>query len=179
MCEKKIEDKILRLIRGDVTDVETDAFVYHAVENLELGSGFGGAIAVRGGPEIKKELEEYLKENSELNVGDAIISSAGNMKANYIIHAVGPKFQEENIKEKLSTTILNALKSTAEKKDIKKVAFPPLGTGFYGVPLDLCADVLLTTVKQYLETNSTLKEVEVVLQDNREWIPFNKRLESL
>ena len=90
---KKINKTNLRLEKGDITDMEVEAFVFYAREDLKLGTGFGNAIAMRGGLSIQKELDEL----GEAKVGDVFITSAGSMKAEKIIHAVGPKFQEEDL----------------------------------------------------------------------------------
>ena len=100
------------------------------------------------------------------------------MKATHIIHAVGPRFQEEGLEDKLKTTILNCLKA-ADEKGIKAVAFPPMGAGFYGVPLDVSARVTLGTIKEYLANETSIEDVVVCLFDNREYQPFQKQFATL
>jgi O-acetyl-ADP-ribose deacetylase (regulator of RNase III) len=154
--------------------LEVNAFVFYAQSNLELGSGFGSAISVRGGPSIKKELEEF----DPLETGEAIATSGGNLNASFIVHAVGPKFQEENMEAKLRTTILSSLKC-AEEKGVKSLAFPPMGTGFYGIPLTVCAKVMLETIIHHLTEGSTLEKVSIVALDSREYQPFRQTLDAL
>ena len=170
----KVKNCNLRLLKGDITDFEIESFVYYATEDLALGSGFGTAISVRGGPTIQKELNELGK----IKITEAVVSSAGEMKAKYIVHANGPKFQEENLPEKLKQTILNSFKK-AEEKGIKAIAFPPMGAGFYGVPLDQSAEITLTTIKEYLAGETKLDDVVVCLNDNREYILFEKKFSSM
>ncbi len=170
----KVKNCNLRLQKGDITDLDIESFVYYAREDLALGSGFGTAIAVRGGPTIQKELNEI----GNIKMTEAVVSAAGEMKAKYIVHANGPKFQEENLQEKLKQTILNSLKK-AEEKGIKAIAFPPMGAGFYGVPLDQSAEITLTTIKDYLSGNTQLEEVVICLLDNHDYIPFEKKFSSL
>ena len=86
------------------------------------GGGVRPPVAVRGGPSIKKELEKL----EPLERGEAIVTSGGNLNANFIVHAVGPKFQEENTEAKLRTTVINSLQC-AEQKGLKTLAFPPMG----------------------------------------------------
>jgi len=172
--EKKVKDSVIRLIIGDITDIDIECFVYYAQSNLKLGSGFGGAISVRGGPAIQKELDKL----APIDLCGVVITDAGEMKARYIIHANGPKFQEENLEEKMKKTIINTLK-LADEKGIKKIAFPPMGAGFYGVPLDLSAQLTLETVKSYLNNGSKLDEVVICLLDNRDYKPFQKKLQNL
>ncbi len=172
--ERKIRNSTVRLIKGDITDLEVEAFVFYARSDLKLGSGYGNAIAVRGGPSIKKELDLMAPQD----VGTAVITSAGNLKAKYIIHAVGPKFQEENTEEKLKKTLQSILR-LAEEKGIKQLALPPLGTGFYGIPLPLCAEIMIAEIQSHLQNGSNLQEVILCALDTREYVPFQKRLEGL
>ena len=136
--QKMIQNCNLRLIQQDITDFEIEAFVFYAQPNLELGAGFGSAITRRGGQSIKKELDEI----GSLSVTDAVVTGGGQLKAKYIVHAVGPAFQEERIEEKLQMTILTALKK-AEEKEIRHIAFPPMGTGFYGIPLANSLEIMM------------------------------------
>jgi len=174
MTEKKINNSVIRLEKGDVTDIEIDAFVYYALEGLDLGSGYGTAISVRGGPTIKKELESL----GPIKLTEAVVSEAGEMKANHIIHAVGPKFQEKDTEEKLRATMKSVLKA-ADEKGIEKVAFPPMGSGFYGVPPDVCAKVMVSTIREHLENDTKIKEVVIVPMHTRDFIPLKARIEAL
>ena len=115
----------VRLIRGDITELDVDAFVFYAQPDLALGSGFGTAISVRGGPSIQKELDEL----GPVETGQAVVTGAGKLKADFIVHAVGPRFQEEDTEGKLRTTVLNSLKA-AEEKGVKRIALPAMGAGF-------------------------------------------------
>lgn len=171
---KKVNQTTIRLIKGDITDMEVEAFVYYARQDLKLGAGYGNAIAVRGGPTIQKELDEI----GGAEVGEAVITAAGNMKAKHIIHAVGPKFQEPDTDAKLRKTVTSALKR-AEEKGIKQIAFPPMGTGFYGIPLSVCADVMVETIRDYLKENSTPGEIILCALDTREYDPFQAKLDTL
>jgi len=172
--EKKIKNTILRLEKGDITDMDIEAFVFYARSDLELGSGYGTAILTRGGPNVRKELKNF----GTLEVGQAIVTAAGEMKAKYIIHAVGPKFQEKDTETKLRTTMRNALKA-AEEKGIQRIAFPPMGSGFYGVPPELCAGVMVSEVKKYVENGSIIKEVVFCALHTRDFNPLNAELEAL
>ena len=172
--ELKTGNSTIRLEKADITDLDIEAFVYYARHDLALGSGFGTAIIMRGGPAVQKELDEL----GPLETTQVVASGAGEMKAKHIIHAVGPRFQEEDLQTKLRTTITNALKC-AEDKGIKQVALPPMGAGFYGVPLDVSAQVTLDTVKKHLDNGSSLNEVVICLLDNREYKPFAGQLATM
>ena len=170
MVERTIGDKKLRMVRGDITEVEVDAFVFDITEDAKLGSGFGGAIQQRGGIVIQKELDEI----GSVPTGDAVVTQAGILNAEYIIHVNGPKFREEDEKGKLERSVKSVL-ARAEEKGMKQVAFPPIGTGMYQVPMDLCANVMVDTISSHLANGSGLEEVLIVVQDPREITPFEAK----
>jgi O-acetyl-ADP-ribose deacetylase (regulator of RNase III) len=173
MVERKIGDKSLRLVREDITEMEVDAFVFDITEDVKLGSGFGAAIQQRGGIVIQKELDEI----GSCPTGEAVVTEAGILKADWIIHANGPKFREEDEEDKLRQTIQSAL-ARAEEKGVKRLAFPPMGTGLYQVPLDLCSRVMVDTISERLANGGTLEEVLIVAPDNREFDPFKAQIEE-
>jgi O-acetyl-ADP-ribose deacetylase (regulator of RNase III) len=173
MAEKQIGNKVLRLVRGDITDMEIDAFVFDITGDVKLGSGFGGAIQQRGGVVIQKQLDEI----GNCPKGEAVVTEAGILKADWIIHANGPKFREEDEENKLRKTVQSAL-ARAEEKGVKRLAFPPMGTGLYQVPLDLCTRVMVDTISEHLANGSTLDEVLIVAPDNREFNPFKAQIEE-
>ncbi len=173
MVEKRVGDRVIKLVRGDITDMEVDAFVYDLTADCKLGSGYGGAIATRGG----KVVQDQLKAVGTLPTGEATVTAAGNMKAKFIIHVNGPKFHEPDTAGKLARAVESALKR-ADEKGLATVAFPPIGTGLYQVPLDLCARVLLETVRRHLEGPTSLKVVLFDALDSREYKPFAAALEG-
>jgi len=162
------------LIQGDLTALPVDAFVFYAREDLRLGSGFGTAIQSRGGDAVRKELEQI----GRLRVGEAALTTAGAMKVGFIIHACGPKFQEPDMEAKLRQT-MQAVLRLADAKGLKRIAFPPMGAGFYGVPLDLCARVMLETLREHLLGETELEEVTICVLDRREYLAFAERLRNL
>lgn len=171
---KQINGSVVRLVKGDVTQLDVDAFVFYAQQDLILGTGFGTAISVRGGPTIQKELQEL----APVATGEAVISAAGNLKAGFIIHAVGPRFQEEDTEAKLRTTMHNSLR-VAEENEIRRIAFPAMGAGYYGISPELCAQVMLEIIHGHLKGESGIKEVFVCVLDTRQYEAFLGRLEIL
>jgi O-acetyl-ADP-ribose deacetylase (regulator of RNase III) len=169
-----INNSSLSVVKADITDFVTDAFVFYARSDLKLGSGFGNAIALRGGPSVRKELEG----RGPLNVTEVVMTTAGNMKAGHIIHANGPKFQEENTNQKLKTTIMNVLK-IADSKGMESVAFPPMGAGFYGVPVDISAKITIETIADFLGSSTGIKKVVVCGNDNRELTALQAAIEPI
>jgi O-acetyl-ADP-ribose deacetylase (regulator of RNase III) len=170
----KVGKSVIRLRHGDLTALPVDAFVFYAREDLELGSGYGTAIQVRGGASIKKELEKI----GRIKMGEAVITGAGNMNARHIIHACGPKFQEADMEEKLRQCMKSSLR-VAEEAGIKTLAYPPMGAGFYGVSLEMAAKVMLDCIKSFLERGSSLEEVIICVIDYRDYVPFKKKMETM
>jgi O-acetyl-ADP-ribose deacetylase (regulator of RNase III) len=163
----------LRLERGDLTAMDIESIVFYARHDLILGSGYGNAITLRGGPSIQEELKPF----GNINTCDVVVTNAGSLKSKYIIHAVGPRFQEADLEAKLRTTISNTLKA-ADKKQISRIAFPLMGTGFYGIPLELCAKVMIDVVNKHLSGTTSLKEVVICAMDNREYKAFQSIMEG-
>lgn len=173
MVERKIGEKVLRLVRDDITLMEIDAFVFDITEDMKLGSGYGSAIQRRGGIVIQKELDAI----GQLPVGEAVVTEAGILKADYIIHVNGPKFREEDEEGKLREATKNAM-LRADEKGLKRLAFPPIGAGLYQVPMDLCVNVMVDTIAQHLQNSTTLEEVLIVANDQREYGPFEKKIKE-
>ena len=173
MIESRIKDTIVRLEKGDLTAMDIEAIVFYASPDLVLGAGFGSAIAARGGMSIQEE----LKPHGTISTGEAVVTAAGELNSKFIVHAVGPRFQEDNTEEKLTKTMENALK-VAKDKGIRKIAFPPMGTGFYGVPLNICAKVMYKVIQEHLLDKSLFEEIVICVMDDREYKAFQEYWET-
>ena len=155
-----INNSSLQLEQGDITECAADAIVNAANSELILGAGVAGAIRIKGGPSIQEECNRI----GFCPVGNASITSAGNLPARFIIHAVGPKWGEGQEVKKLRNATLNSLKC-AEDRSLKSIAFPAISTGIYGFPLKLAAETLLGAAKQYLSRETGIKTVIFILFD--------------
>jgi len=173
LSDLTMKETKLRLERGDLTAMDIESIVFYARHDLILGSGYGNAITLRGGPSIQEELKSF----GAINTCDVVVTSAGNLKSKYIIHTVGPRFQEADLEAKLRTTISNTLKA-ANEKQISRIAFPLMGTGFYGIPLELCARVMIEVIDNHLSGTTSLKEVVICAMDNREYKAFQSVMEG-
>jgi O-acetyl-ADP-ribose deacetylase (regulator of RNase III) len=167
MEERKVGERTIKVVRGDITDMAVDAFVFDITADCKLGSGYGGAIASRGG----KTVQDQLNAVGTLPTGEATVTTAGNMKAKFIIHVNGPKFHEPDTKGKLARSVRSAL-LRADEKGLAALAFPPIGTGLYQVPLDVSAKVIVATVSEHLSGATSLREVLLVALDARECKPL-------
>lgn len=147
-------DKTLELAQGDITELNTDAIVNAANSSLILGAGVAGAIRTRGGPAIQQECDEI----GGCPVGGAVITGGGNLKARYVIHAVGPRKGEGDEEEKLKNATLSSLK-VADENGLKSVGFPAISTGVFGFPVERCAEIMLSGVIDYLQGETGLVRV--------------------
>jgi len=156
----RINNSILSLVEGDITREETEAIVNAANSRLAGGGGVDGAIHRAGGPSIMQECRKI----GGCPTGKAVITTAGNLKAKYVIHAVGPVFQGGTKGEAalLKSAHVESLKLVSAKK-LKSVAFPAISTGIYGYPADEAAHIALTTVIDYLREHADIELVRFVL----------------
>jgi len=166
-----IKNCVLELVEGDITEMETDAIVNAANSQLILGGGVAGAIRKKGGPKIQEECHKI----GSTFVGGAVITSGGDLKAQYVIHAVGPRMGEGDEEEKLKNATLNSLK-VADDNSLKSISFPAISTGIFGFPIDKCAEIMLRTVIDYLEGQSGLERVVFCLFGNVSYEVFQKQL---
>jgi len=156
----KIGEAILELVEGDITQQDTEAIVNAANEQLRVGGGVDGAINRAGGPKIQEEARRI----GYCPTGKAVITTGGNLKAKYVIHAVGPIYRggTSGEAELLASAYRESLK-VASAKGIKSVAFPSLSTGVYGYPVAEAARIALKTVKEYLKEHPEIELVRFVL----------------
>lgn len=164
--EFKVGKATVKLVKEDLTEMETDAIVNAANSSLMGGGGVDGAIHRRGGPTILEECRRIRSTEypQGFPTGKAVITTAGNLKAKHVIHTVGPVWRGGNScePELLAQAYQNSLK-LATKEDLKSVAFPSISTGAYGYPIEEACRVALKAVKEFLEKNDSLDEVVFVL----------------
>jgi O-acetyl-ADP-ribose deacetylase (regulator of RNase III) len=147
--------------QGDITEMDTDAIVNAANNDLILGAGVAGAIYRKGGEVIQKE----CKEIGSIPVGYAAITSGGRLKARYVIHAASMGLGGVRTTAKsLRTSTAHSLR-LAEERGLKSIAFPAVGTGVSGFPAEECAEIMLGEAIEHLKQNSTLEKVRFVLFD--------------
>jgi len=161
----------IKLIQGDITDLDVDAIVNAANAQLFLGGGVAGAIRRKGGPTIQKECNEI----GGTFVGGAVITTGGNLKAKRVIHAVGPHMGEGDEDFKLTNAVLNSLK-LMDDHELKIIAFPAISTGIFGYPIDKCARIMINTAKKYLNGETQINEVIFCLYSDSDYEIFNKEL---
>ncbi len=164
----------VELVKGDITELNTDAIVNAANSRLQHGAGVAGAIVNKGGYVIQRESDKL----KFCPVGNAVITTAGKLKAKYVIHAVGPVNGEGNEDAKLKSATLSALKLADEYK-LKSIAFPAISTGAFGFPKDRCANVMLNAVVEYANETTGLEKVIFCLYDDETFRIFKDTLEQV
>jgi O-acetyl-ADP-ribose deacetylase (regulator of RNase III) len=169
-----INKTALELTLDDITGLDTNAIVNAANATLLMGGGVAGAIRRKGGPKIQEECNKI----GGTQVGEAIITTGGNLKAKHVIHAVGPVHGEEHEDEKLKDATLNSL-ILADRNRLKSIAFPAISTGIFGFPKDRCATLMLSTTIAYLEGPTKLERVVYCLYDQDTFETFKSSLLAL
>jgi O-acetyl-ADP-ribose deacetylase (regulator of RNase III) len=156
------EDCSLEIIMGDITDENVDAIVNAANSNLKHGGGVAGAISKKGGPIIQIESNKI----GFVPVGNVALTSAGNLPAKCIIHAVGPRWGEGEEEVKLNNAVINSLQ-LAEKNKFESISLPAISSGIFGFPKERCAELIITAIKNYMSTNkkNILKVIRICLFD--------------
>ncbi len=155
--EYKVNDISMRLVLGDITEREVDAIVNAANERLQHGAGVAGAIVKKGGKIIQEESDKI----GYVPVGGVALTTAGNLKAKYVIHAVGPRMGEGDEDNKLKNAVVNTLKLASEK-GFRSISMPAISSGIFGFPKDRCAKILIEETKNFLmrNPNTSIKIVE-------------------
>lgn len=175
MSTHTINSVMLALVQGDITKVPADAIVNAANSHLAGGSGVDGAIHGAAGPGIMKECRKI----GGCPTGSAVATSAGNLPAKYVFHAVGPVY---NGKEKDAELLASAYKrclELAEKHKIESISFPSLSTGVYGYPLDEAAPIALRTIIEHIQQPTCLKQVTMVLYGSGAYRAYEQALDTL
>jgi len=154
-----IEDRIL-IQEGDLTEMDTDAIVNAANNDLILGGGVAGAIRRKGGDQIQRECNAI----GSIPVGYAAITSGGLLKARFVIHAASMSLGGTTTAEALRHSTGHSLRIAAEHR-LKSIAFPAVGTGIAGFALKECAEIMLREAARHLKGETSLEKIYFVLFD--------------
>lgn len=154
-------DKIV-LLQGDLTEVDADAIVNAANNDLQLGGGVAGAIRRKGGEEIQRECDAI----GSVPVGGAAITSGGRLKARHVIHAASMQLGGATTARALRSSTAHSLRIAAQN-NLKTIAFPAVGTGIAGFPMRECAEIMLAEAQKHLQSATSLEQVQFVLLDKQ------------
>lgn len=168
----------IELIQGDITLQEVDAVVNAANSRLAGGGGVDGAIHQAAGPTLMQETRMLYPEGCP--TGSAVATTAGRLKAKYVFHAVGPIWAGgERDEKKLLTTAYATCLELAREHRCDSIAFPAISTGIYGYPIDLAAEVSLTTTRDFITKHQSPSMVRFVLFGPGPYGAFARVLELL
>lgn len=173
----KYKGIIFNLKLGDITKENTDAIVNAANNTLLGGGGVDGAIHRAGGPEIL----EQCKKIGGCPTGEARITVGGNLPSKYVIHTVGPIYEEKSLKveRKLYNAYFNSLK-LANEYGIEDISFPSISTGVYGYPIKDAVKVATRSVIDFIdEENETLKEINFILFSEEDFKVYESYFNSI
>jgi O-acetyl-ADP-ribose deacetylase len=161
-CEPTMKLLVERIVirQGDLTEMDTDAIVNAANNDLILGGGVAGAIRRKGGEEIQRECSTI----GSIPVGYAAITSAGKLKARFVIHAASMRLGGGTSAESLRHSTAHSLR-IAHERGLKSIAFPAVGTGIAGFPLKDCAEIMLREAAEHLRRETSLETIYFVLFD--------------
>jgi O-acetyl-ADP-ribose deacetylase len=161
----------ITFVQGDITEQDVDAIVNAANHTLLGGGGVDGAIHRRGGPEILAECQKLREERytDGLPTGQAVATTAGRLKARWVIHTVGPTYAESKDKSQLLADCFRNSLRIADELGAATVAFPAISTGVYRWPVDAAARIAVGTVRS---SDTQVDEVRFVLFDKRAYDAF-------
>ena len=169
--DKKIGEVTIELYQGDITELEVDAIVNAANNQLWMGAGVAGAIKRKGG----KIIEEEAVAQGPIPIGEAVVTPAGNLPAKYVIHAAGMGRDLRTDAHKVQECTKNSL-IRAEEKKISSIAFPAIGTGVGGLSYQECARAMLEAVVSHISKPTSLKKVFFALFDSAAYQAFQQEL---
>ena len=157
----------ITVIRDDITRMKVDAIVNAANSSLMGGGGVYGAIHRAGGPAILQECREIIARQGSCKTGEAVITTAGDLPARFVIHTVGPIWHGGNNDEaRLLESCYHKSLKLAVENDIKSIAFPNISTGVYGFPKKQAANISVHTVLSFMSTNESMEKVVFVCFDD-------------
>src|SRR5262245_14486078 len=156
----------IQIVQGDITIEEVDAIVNAANEHLQHGGGVAWAISKKGGPAIRKESEDWIRQHGPIPHSAPAWTSGGLLPAKYVIHAVGPVWGEGDEDNKLESAVTGSLR-VADELTCSSIALPAISTGIFGFPKDRAARIILSAIEKYFIKNSSseLKIIKLTLFD--------------
>ncbi len=175
MSTRTINGVTLALLRGNIVEVQADAIVNAANSGLRGGGGVDGAIHRVGGPAIMQECRKI----GGCPTGSAVATTAGNLHAKYVFHAVGPVYSGTLEDASLLAGAYQSCLNLAEQLQVKSIAFPAISTGIYGYPLDEAAPIALRIVIAHIKQPTSLQQVMFVLFGQEAFEAFERALADI
>jgi len=149
------------LLKGDITERDTDAIINTSNNRLILGSGLAGAIKAKGGNQIVDECARH----GSIDIGETVLTSGGNLKTGAVIHVALTEYDGQITNENIEKSLRNCLK-LANKQRFKSIAIPDMSVGISRFPPEVCAETVCMVLKEYMARKSrNLQRIEIVLWD--------------
>jgi O-acetyl-ADP-ribose deacetylase (regulator of RNase III) len=167
------------VIQGDITKFKVDAIVNAANTSLLGGGGVDGAIHRAGGPAILEACQVIRSKQGGCKVGEAVITTAGNLPARFVIHTVGPVWEggQHNEEILLAFAYKNSLQLAVDNQ-VRTIAFPNISTGIYHFPKKRAAEIAIQSVRSYLSQADQPEQVIFVCFDNENYEIYQALLNS-
>ena len=184
-------NKVLRLVKGDIKERNVDAILNAANSYLKHGGGVAAAIVRKGGTIIQEESDKIIAKTGIVSVGSAVSTTAGKLPCKAVIHAVGPRMGEGNEDYKLRKAVRSSL-LLASEKGFRSISMPAISSGIFGFPKDRCAKILVEESKTFLQGNNnddyrnsnnnntiaTLDIIEFCIFDNETLVCFSNQFDN-
>ena len=170
---------MIQLSQGDITQLSVDAIVNGANSHLVPGGGVSSAIHRFGGPEIDNECAGWLDANGLVKPGTAAITTAGDLHARCVIHAVGPVWIGGIADE--ATVLADTYRAAvqlADDRGLTSMAVPSISTGVFGYPMDQAAPVAIGALREALKSSRSVKDVTMVLFDQTAYDTYEQALQE-
>lgn len=164
----------IEIRQGDITELDVDAIVNAANNDLQLGGGLAGAIRRKGGPRIQAECDEI----GTIPVGGAAITSGGKLKARHVIHAASMQLGGATTAHALRSSTAHALRIAAQN-NLKSIALPAIGAGIGGFPMHECAEIMLRETAKHFEHATSIEKIHFVLFDKEAFGTFERVFQEL
>lgn len=159
------------LMRGDLTEMDVDAIINAANNDLQLGGGVAGAIRRKGGPEIQRECDTI----GSIPIGSAAVTLGGQLKAQHVIHAASMQLGGNTTASALRSSTAHSLRIAAQLR-LETIAFPAVGTGIAGFPMRECAEIMLEESLKHLQSSTSIEKIYFVLFDSDSLAVFEQVL---
>jgi O-acetyl-ADP-ribose deacetylase (regulator of RNase III) len=159
--KRSIDGVDFEVVKGDITEMDTDAIVNAANNRLWMGAGVAGAIKRKGG----KSIEAEAVSKGPIFIGEAVVTGAGRLKAKYIIHAAGMGQDMTTDAKKIASCTKASLRR-ADEVGAKSISFPAIGTGVGGFPLDEAASVMIRAAVEHVSKGTKVRLIRFTLFDD-------------
>jgi O-acetyl-ADP-ribose deacetylase len=169
----KLSERV-EILQGDLTEMDVDAIVNAANNDLQLGGGVAGAIRRKGGMLIQRQCDVI----GTIPIGGAAITTGGDLKARHVIHAASMQLGGSTIAAALRSSTAHVFR-LAVQNNLKTIAFPAVGTGIAGFPMRECAEIMLGETARHLEGPTSLGKIYFVLFDAEAKATFNSVFAAL